>query len=1063
MLILSALAFAHPEPDPVPPEPKPAKDAPPTVVLPVEKVPDPPWDVDGRHGPAHDVRIDVTEGSWMDVTVHGDTVVFSLLGDLWSMPLTGGEAIRLTIGASWDVQPAFSPDGSLLAFASDRGGNEQLWVMKPDGSDARQVTDEDVARVTEPVWDPHGPWIYGRRRTVDTRSIGVTELWTWHTSGGAGMPMTSHDDRPHAGELVATDPRYLYFSSRNGRFEYNHDPIGGLWQIERIDRKNGNFATVVYGSGSASRPTVSPDGKQLVFVTRDRTKTLLEVLDVATGRRRVLADWLSPDELEAFALHGTYPAMDWTDDGALVLWAQGKLWKLGMDGQRAEIPFRVTGDWTLHDVLRKPVPLRDEVTAKVIRWPTRNADGEIAFSAMGALWLRDDEGTIERVSKGTGYAPAWSTDGRELAWTSWDDATGGRLHVTRGSRTIDLPGEGQWVNPAFSADGERLVALRGVGGSVSQELADQAFYEIVAFSRDKRGWRSDGVVTSLPNAGSATRSPRLHLHANRVWYAEDRPNPDKPRMPGDTVLVSVAMDGTDRREHLVLPGAAEVSISPDFQWVAYKRAHQLYVAPMSAFYMVGSLSEGQLPVRQITHVVGDWIGWSGDSKSITWSEGPAFKSLPIAAFFAPGFEEEPPKDPLADPPGTEVVALALTAPRARPTGALALTHARVVTMNGDEILEDATIVLQGDRIASINGPVPPGAKTVDLTGKTVIPGLIDVHAHLHYDTGDVLPEQQWEYLTALDFGVTTLHDPSASTDTVFTQAERVEAGFAKGPRIYSTGYILYGAQGNDASDTPTPEAAVAAIRRMAAYGAHTVKVYQQSQRSRRQWYMQACNDLDVYCIPEGGGDTWQNLGMVADGYQAIEHSLPTVPLYADIRAYFAGSPTADTMGTFYTPTLVVAYGGLMGENWFYQHASPLEDERLLLHFPRRQLDAQAWRRNVVAHDSDWRHEVVAQEAAALQDAGVHVTLGAHGQLQGLGVHWELWALGGPGAMSPHEALRAATIDGARYLGIDAWTGSIEAGKVADLVILDKDPLADIHHSDDIAFVVKNGERWPAED
>ncbi len=1039
MLILTALAFAAPESAPLTPA----------------------WEVNAPHGPVHPVSIDVTEGSWIDLTVHGDRLVFSLLGDLFSMPLSGGEAVRLTEGAAWEVQPSFSPDGTQIAFASDRGGNEQLWVMAADGTGARQVTDEDVARVTEPVWDPFGPFLYGRRRTVDTRSIGVTELWAWHLSGGSGLPLTSFEDRPHAGELVASDPRYLYFSSRNGRFEYNHDPIGGLWQVERIDRRSGEFATVAYGPGSASRPMLSPDGKRLVFLSRDRTKTQLEAMELATGRRTVLADWLSPDELEAFAMHATYPAMDWTDAGELVLWAQGKLWRLNLAGERTEIPFHVKGDWTVHDVPRPKIPLADEVVARVIRWPTRSARDAIAFSAMGVLWVRGPDGAVTRLSPGTGYAPAWSPNGDDLAWTSWSDASGGRLHVTsgKGYATVDLPGEGQWVNPAWSPDGQHLVALHGVGGSVSAELADQSFYEIVAFSRDKKGWVRDGVVTTVANPGTATRAPRLHLKDGRVWFAQDRPNPDNARMPGDTVLLSTAMDGTDRREHLVLPGVAEVVLSPDFRWVAYRQSSQVWVAPMPPFFQLGNLSEEQLPTRQITHIVGDWLGWSSDSKQITWTEGAAFKTLAIAPYFAPGFKAEPPKDLLADPPGTEITTLLVKVPRAVPSGVVALTHARVITMNGDEVKEDTTVLVQGDRIARVGGEVPAGVKTIDCTGKTLIPGLIDVHAHLHYDSGDVLPEQQWEYLTSLDFGVTTVHDPSASTDTVFTQAERVEAGFAKGPRVFSTGFILYGAEGTDATDTPTPEAAVAALRRMASYGAHSVKVYQQSQRARRQWYQSACNQLQMYCIPEGGGDTWQNLGMVVDGFQAIEHSLPTVPLYQDVEALWAGSGSAGSLGTFYTPTLLVAYGGLMGENWFYQHASPLDHERLLLHFPRRQLDSQAWRRNIVAADGDWRHQTIAREAAELQDKGVHVTLGAHGQLQGLGAHWELWALAGPGAMTPLEAIRAATIDGARYLGIDSWTGSIEAGKVADFVVLNDDPLADIRNTDHIAFVFKNGEKW----
>ncbi len=1015
------------------------------------------WDVDAAHGPTHAVGVDVTEATWSSVTVRGDRVVFDVLGDLWSVPLSGGDATRLTSGAAWDTEPAFSPDGSKLAYVSDKGGNEQIWVMNADGTGAKQVTHEEVARITDPAWDPTGPYLFGRRRTVDTRSIGVTEIWAYHLDGGAGIPLTSKDERPHAGEIDATDPRYVYFSSRHGRFEYNHDPVAGLWDVERYDRRTGLISTVAWGPGSASHPMVAPDGRTLLLVSRDRLKTLLEAMDLVTGKRRVLADWLSPDELEGFALHGTYPRMDWTDDGDVVLWAQGKLWRLGLDGARTEIPFRVRGEWTLHDVPRPKPAIPDTVQARVLRWPTVAADGRLAVSAFGQLYVRDAWGAVSRVGDGTGYAPAWSPDGKELAWTSWDDETGGSLKITAGKRTATLPVEGQLVNPAWSEDGDRIVALRGVGGTVAVELAAVAAFDVVTLTRGKGDrWALDPVVTTIPNPGSATRAPHLHLHGDRVWWAEERAGDDQ-RMPGDTVLRSVQLDGTDPRDHLLLPGSQEVSISPDFRWVAYKRSHQLWLTAMPPFASPARIPDGQLPTRRLTHVVGDWIGWTPDSKEITWVEAGQLARVPVAGLLAVDPDAEP--DPRADPPGLTRAPIDISLPRAKPTGTIALTHVRAVTMKGDEILTDTTIVIEGDRITSVGGPVPAGAQVIDCTGKTVIPGFVDVHAHLHYDSGDVLPEQPWQYQSNLDFGVTTLHDPSASTDEVFTQAERVEAGLMAGPRVYSTGYILYGAAGNDATDTPTRDDALDAVRRMASYGAISVKVYQQSQRARRQWYIQACNELGIVCVPEGGGDMWQDLGMVADGYQAVEHALPTAPIHADVRQFWAGSHTSATAGTFYTPTLVVSYGGIMGENWFYQHRTPINDARLLRHFPRRELDAQAWRRPLVAQDGDWRHEVVARDAAALQELGVPVTLGAHGQIQGIGVHWELWGLGGPGGMTPHEALRAGTLDGARYLGLDALIGSIEPGKLADLVVLDGDPLRDIHESTDIAFVLKNGVRW----
>lgn len=1041
---------------------------------------DPPWKVEDPHGDVHSVEIDVREGTWMSVTVHGDRIVFDLLGDLWSIPMAGGEATRLTAGAAWDAEPRFSPDGSRIAYVSDAGGNEQIWVMDADGSHRRQLTSEDEARLTDPVWDPAGPWIVARRRTVDTRSIGVTELWQYHLEGGKGFALTRLDEHPHAGEAT-TDGRFVWFSSRHGRFEYGGDPVAGLWDVVRLDRRNGSKLKVVTGAGSASRPTLSPDGRTLLFVSRDRDKTLLEALDLATGRRRVVADWLDHDQLEGFALHGTYPRMSFAQGGTLVLWAKGKLWRVRLDGGRSEIPFRARGEFTFHDVPRWPASLPDEVVARVIRWPTWGPDGSVAFSAFGALWVRRPDGAVVRVSPGTGYSPAWSPDGRHLAWTSWRDDEGGRLHVTRNDRSLateTLPVQGQLVNPAWDEEGRRIAVLRGIGGGASPDLGEESAFEVVLLTRDRKTWRSD-VVTTTANRGSAQRSPRLSLHGERIWFMEDRAT--EPRKPDDQVLVSLALDGTDKRSHLVFAGAEEVVPSPDFTRVAYKLQHRAWLTALPAW---GGgevrVDGGTLPVTPLAKVVGDWLGWTPDGGEVTWAEGNVLKRRAIQGvgtprprdFDAPAPEEgkeEKPEDLLPDLPGADeagvvAVALKVALPRARPERVLALTHARVVTLRGDEVLEDATVLVEGDRIAAVGRDVelPAGAEVIDCSGKTVIPGLVDVHAHLHYASGDVLPEREWRYLTQLDFGVTTVHDPSASTDAVFTQAERVEAGLMEGPRVLSTGFVLYGALSHIGAPTPDPEAALAHVRRLKALGATSVKVYQQGQRERRQWYAQACRAERILCVTEGGGDLFQDLGMVADGFHAVEHSLSISPVYDDVKRFLAASrdPGKDGrpggLGTAWTPTLLVSYGGLPGEHWFFQHADPIDDARLLKHHPRRELDRRAWRPGVQAHDGDWNHQQAARDAADVARRGALVTLGAHGQLQGLGVHWELWALAGPGAMTPLEALRAATVQGARYLGLDGLLGTVEAGKLADLVVLEADPLADIRNSTRIDFVVQNG-------
>ncbi|MBT3222935.1 MAG: hypothetical protein HN348_27985, partial [Proteobacteria bacterium] len=533
------------------------------------------WAVNNAHGATHTAQIEVNEGTWISVSAHDESLVFDLLGDLWLLPLEGGEATRLTSGAAWDSEPRFSPDGEQILYVSDEGGNEQIWVVNREGTEKRQVTEEKVARVTDPIWDPDGDWIIARRRTVDTRSIGVTELWQYHLEGGDGFALTKLAQHPHAGEST-TDGRHIWFSSRNGRFQYNHNAVGGLWKIMRLDRTTAELLPVVAGPGSGARPHLSPNGELLSFISRDRTQTLLEVLDVGTGRRRVVADWLDHDQMEGFALHGVYPSMSWLNDDELVLWARGKLWRVALDGTRQEIPFSVSGDWDFHDVDRWPNEIGDDVRAKIIRWPTWAPDGSVAFSAMGILWVRNPKGDLHRVSPGTGYAPAWSPDGKELAWTSFGDADGGRLHITRGTKTETLPLVGQLVNPAWSADGQHLAVLRGIGGMTDADLASELWFELVLLKRGKKGWTRQ-VVTSMANRG-VDRAARLFFYDDRIWFLEARAA--GPREPDNSVLVSVKFDGTDKKTHLILPGGQEIVPSPDFKKVAYRHGHQAWVTAL---------------------------------------------------------------------------------------------------------------------------------------------------------------------------------------------------------------------------------------------------------------------------------------------------------------------------------------------------------------------------------------------------------------------------------------------------------------------------------------------------
>ena len=386
----------------------------------------------------------------------------------------------------------------------------------------------------------------------------------------------------------------------------------------------------------------------------------------------------------------------------------------------------------------------------------------------------------------------------------------------------------------------------------------------------------------------------------------------------------------------------------------------------------------------------------------------------------------------------------------RPRGLVALTGARIITMNGDEVIERGSILIQDNRIKAVgaNIDIPADARKIDMTGKTIMPGLVDVHAHMGYNALDIVPEKQWPYYANLAYGVTTTHDPSASTQTVFAQSEMVKSGAMTGPRIFSTGYILYGAENAEKAVINSYDDAKAHLERLKADGAFSVKSYNQPRRNQRQQVIKAARDLQMMVVPEGGSTYFYNMTEVLDGHTGIEHAIPVAPLYKDAITLFAKSKSG------YTPTLIVGYGGIWGENYWYQHSNVWENEHLMRFTPRSVVDERSRRRLMVPED-DFYHIELSKSVKDVVRAGGNVQLGAHGQLQGLGAHWELWMLA-QGGLTPLEALRCATLNGAKYLGLDKDIGSVEAGKLADLMVMDKSPLENIRNSESIRFVMING-------
>jgi Tol biopolymer transport system component/imidazolonepropionase-like amidohydrolase len=1026
------------------------------------------WDVLNPPFKLSSVSIDTDETTWssLDITPDGKKMVFDMLGDIYIVDLAGGEAKALMQNFSWDIQPAVSPDGSQIAFISDRDGISNVWTMNLDGSNLKQVSKEKQNIIHSPKWSPDGEYIAATKGIMSSRSIPAGEIWLYHHSGGGGLVIKKRvngrrDQKNIADPVFSPDGKYIYFTqdiTPGSTFSYNRDPLKSIFAIVRYDLDKGKEEQFTGGTGGAIVATPSPDGKSVAFISRVRNKTVLFLKDLETGLETPLFTEMERDMQEGFGSEGYYAYFDWTPDSKnIVFWTGGKFHKLSLaDKSVKTIPVHIKAELKYADAVRFPVEVApDDFNIKLVRWAQKSPDGKaILFQALGKLYKRDlASGKTERLTRQNEtdeYYPRYSLDGKSIVYTTWNDQTLGTVKIVsagggEGKTITKMPGH--YIEPSFSTDG-KLVAYRKFTGGylISPKYSNEPGIYVANLA--------SGEQKRVSQSGS---DPHFAGDNSRVYFTTGVPATDYPEQQ----LVSVDLNGEDRREHLYgADQVAEFRLSPDKKWVAFTYQYNAYVMPFTDTGKRETIGPNatSLPVKKISARAGEFLNWSADSKTVSWYNGPYFyeRSLKDAFDFVEGAPDKLPK------PVSEGINLSFSQKADKPTGVKAFVGGTVVTMRDankqQEVIENGVVVIKDNRIVEVGKvgqvTIPSGATVIDAKGKTIIPGLIDAHAHGSQGINQIIPHQNWLMYSAVSFGVTTIHDPSNDTNEVFSASEMQRAGLVVAPRIYSTGTILYGAESLGAKAIINNyEDAEFHLQRMKDSGAISVKSYNQPARAQRQQIIAAAKKLGMMVVPEGGGKLHQNITMLIDGHTGLEHSIPIARGYSDLTQLWAATKSG------YTPTFIVSYGGLMGEEYWYDRTEVWKNPRLLRYVPHEILDSRAIRRPT-APDDQYNHFEVAKYAKTLMDKGVSIHIGAHGQREGLAAHWELWIME-QGGFTPWQALRSGTIQGAEHLGMDKDIGSIEAGKLADMVVIDGDVLKDLSRSEYVQYTVLNGRIFEA--
>ncbi len=1005
------------------------------------------WNIEQSRAPEQ-VELDreFSEGTWMslDVSPDGRYIVFDLLGHIYEMPIEGGNARALTSGRSLNLLPRYSPDGSRIAFSSDRDGSEDLWVIERTSGKLRNVTNAaPLDRIIGATWSADGSFLYG---TV-FKEMFLTP-YQFDQYGGRQKLMEGQPFSPIGNFQDDSVRQRLLFEQRDQSL-----PTSGS-RIKIYDKRTGEISVYIERPGGAVSPALSRDGRYLVYVHREGLDTQLILHDLGSREERVLLQHMDHDRQDSMTMdmHGGYPTMGWLPDSkTVVLWHRGGIWSVDvLTGKAQKIPFLARVQRSMDKTIRFRLPAPDtQVHTRIHRWAQRTSQG-VVFETLGDIYLRTDRET-KNLTQSAAHetSPLYDEVSRTLFYVSWSDDEFGAIYARKlaGGKPRKLTSKpAQYGALELSPDGTKLVFLRGDDRILNgEQLHRQTHFNVVTL--DLKENREQTVAQMLWDGAEAR-----HMEMPSVRFSSDGGQLYFSELSASTIrVVRVDLDGGNKTELYHLPKASSANISPDGRWIAYQQHHRTYLTPVNYLgkpVTVSAVDRAGTSLRIDAEHDGIYQRWSTDSRSLMWVRGAQLIEKTV-------------DDVIAGSSKITSSSLDIVFPVDTPKAVIALKGARVISIDSDRrVLENATVLIRGSRIDSVGAgiDIPADAKVFDLQGRTIVPGLIDAHAHMKARMSPLgVIEQRVPVLHSnLAFGVTTLYEVWGSIPRDFWLADMVLEGAAVGPRIYSVGTALSGPHRfleSSYREMNSYEDVLEHVRFNKAFGATALKDYNPPSRQARQCIAMAARAGGLNVVVEPSFEAHSNLSRVIDGATELAHDIGFSIVYDDYVQMFA----TNRLGI--TTTFSVEEGN------FHQRRDRLWEDPKLNRFARRDTliaDMRQVQRVPNLIEDEYLHPIVGANLKRLHDAGVPIQAGGHGETLGMDMHFEMEAHV-QGGFTNMEALSTATIGNAWNSGLDRDLGSVEPGKLADLIILRANPLDDIRNTLKIELVMKNGVLYSGED